>query len=277
MASRDRPIRCARGSSVSSSSICISDATGSDRDPAGGPAQRLNPAGGEAALCLTVEARLRRAASEQQDRTAGTRPVRIAPPILALVKAIARGHVWFDELARGEALSVAQIATREGVTDRYVSCLLKLAFVGAPIVDEVRQRAGEPSGLDEAPHARPRSTPRVARAADDCWQQLTFNQRVLGSVPARSPMISMYLRWVSESPEVAGAIARGWGHARVTKRDRDIDLFLPPLSFLALQGETIRRRCRVRRLQRKSRLGLSGSKVRALVHPPTKSKGGLSG
>jgi site-specific DNA recombinase len=89
---------------------------------------------GERGLCLTVEARLRRFASANKIVLPGRpRADRFAAP--ALVKAIARGHVWFEELARGEVLTVAQIATREGVTDRYVSCLLKLAFLAPQIVD----------------------------------------------------------------------------------------------------------------------------------------------
>jgi site-specific DNA recombinase len=52
----------------------------------------------------------------------------------SLLKAIARAHVWFDELVRGEATSVAQLAAREGITDRYVSGLLKLAFVAPAII-----------------------------------------------------------------------------------------------------------------------------------------------
>jgi hypothetical protein len=52
----------------------------------------------------------------------------------SLMKAIARGHVWFEQLASGEAATIAEIARREKVTDRYVSALLKLAFLSPEIV-----------------------------------------------------------------------------------------------------------------------------------------------
>jgi hypothetical protein len=52
----------------------------------------------------------------------------------ALMKAIARGHVWFEQLASGEVATIAEIARREKVTDRYVSSLLKLAFLSPEIV-----------------------------------------------------------------------------------------------------------------------------------------------
>jgi len=52
----------------------------------------------------------------------------------ALIKAIARGYAWFEELATGRATTIAQIAGREGVTDRYVSSLLRLAFLPPELV-----------------------------------------------------------------------------------------------------------------------------------------------
>jgi hypothetical protein len=60
----------------------------------------------------------------------------------ALIKAIARGFTWFQDLATGRAETVAAIAKREGVTDRYVSQLIQLAFLSPAIVeDALRGRA----------------------------------------------------------------------------------------------------------------------------------------
>jgi DNA invertase Pin-like site-specific DNA recombinase len=55
----------------------------------------------------------------------------------ALIKALARGFAWFEELATGRADTVTAIAKREHVTDRYVSQLIELAFVDARIVQRV--------------------------------------------------------------------------------------------------------------------------------------------
>ena len=55
---------------------------------------------------------------------------------LALVKGIGRGFSWFEELTEGRAESVAAIAKREGVTDRYVSQLIDLAFLSPRIVEQ---------------------------------------------------------------------------------------------------------------------------------------------
>ena len=52
----------------------------------------------------------------------------------ALVKALARGFAWFEELATGRVDTVTAIAKRERVTDRYVSQLIELAFIDPRIV-----------------------------------------------------------------------------------------------------------------------------------------------
>ena len=72
-------------------------------------------------------------------------------PDPVLLKALARAHRWFQELASGPARSIAAIATREGVTDRYVERLIRLAFVAPEIVAAVAVR-GEPVELRLTPH-----------------------------------------------------------------------------------------------------------------------------
>jgi hypothetical protein len=55
---------------------------------------------------------------------------------LTLIKAVARGFMWFEELTMGEVTTVGAIAKREGVTDRYVSQLIELAFLSPRIVEK---------------------------------------------------------------------------------------------------------------------------------------------
>ena len=55
----------------------------------------------------------------------------------ALLKAIARGHQWFKELASGRAVFVRQIAKREGVYDSYVKRLIPLALLAPDIVQSI--------------------------------------------------------------------------------------------------------------------------------------------
>jgi site-specific DNA recombinase len=46
-----------------------------------------------------------------------------------LIKAIARGRAWFEELVAGRARSLRELAERDGITRRYVRRLIDLAFL----------------------------------------------------------------------------------------------------------------------------------------------------
>ena len=58
-----------------------------------------------------------------------------ADPIL--IKTIARANVWFNELASGTVSSVAEIATRYGISKNYVSNLLPTAFLSPEIINSI--------------------------------------------------------------------------------------------------------------------------------------------
>jgi len=55
----------------------------------------------------------------------------------ALLKAIARGHRWFHELASGRTASIREIACREGLYDSYVKRLIPLALLAPDIVQSI--------------------------------------------------------------------------------------------------------------------------------------------
>jgi hypothetical protein len=57
----------------------------------------------------------------------------------ALIKAIARGRAWFDELATGRARSLGELAQRDGITRRYIRRLVDLAFLSPRLVDAILQ------------------------------------------------------------------------------------------------------------------------------------------
>ena len=64
----------------------------------------------------------------------------------ALVKAIARGRAWFEELATGRARSLQELARRDAITRRYIRRLVGLAFLSPPLVEAIC-KAGNPSRL----------------------------------------------------------------------------------------------------------------------------------
>jgi DNA invertase Pin-like site-specific DNA recombinase len=57
----------------------------------------------------------------------------------ALIKAIARGRAWFDELATGRARSLRDLAERDGISRRYIRRLVDLAFLSPQLVDSILQ------------------------------------------------------------------------------------------------------------------------------------------
>jgi DNA invertase Pin-like site-specific DNA recombinase len=56
-----------------------------------------------------------------------------------LIKAIARGRAWFEELAAGRARSLRELAERDGITRRYVRRLVDLAFLSPLLVEVILQ------------------------------------------------------------------------------------------------------------------------------------------
>jgi len=55
----------------------------------------------------------------------------------ALIKAIARGRAWFEELAAGRTRTLRELAARDGITRRYVRRLVDLAFLNPEIVEAI--------------------------------------------------------------------------------------------------------------------------------------------
>jgi site-specific DNA recombinase len=55
----------------------------------------------------------------------------------ALLKAVARGFRWFNEIATGQATSAADIARRENLDKHYVSRMIPLAFLAPSIVEAI--------------------------------------------------------------------------------------------------------------------------------------------
>jgi len=57
----------------------------------------------------------------------------------ALIKAIARGRAWFEELSTGRAQSLKELAKRDGITRRYIRRLVDLAFLSPQLVEAILQ------------------------------------------------------------------------------------------------------------------------------------------
>ena len=78
-----------------------------------------------------VEARLVLPGLAQQDHGSRRDP--------ALIKAIARGRAWFEEIVSGRARSFQELAKRDGISRRYIRRLVGLAFLSPQLVEAILQ------------------------------------------------------------------------------------------------------------------------------------------
>jgi hypothetical protein len=89
-------------------------------------------------LHLRIEARLLRTGSEIRlvvaPDAADKRPARRDE---SLIKAVARGYVWYERLVSGEVTSLRAIAKELRVNERYVSRILRCAFLAPDIVEAI--------------------------------------------------------------------------------------------------------------------------------------------
>jgi hypothetical protein len=120
--------------------------------PTGHPATEIAPptAASESddRLILTATARLKLCSGEVRiivpPDHAGEMPAR---PNKSLINAIVRAHKWKERLFSEEVSSVRAIAQCEGVTDRYVARILRLAFLAPDIVEAILE-GNQPAGLE---------------------------------------------------------------------------------------------------------------------------------
>jgi ParB-like chromosome segregation protein Spo0J len=55
----------------------------------------------------------------------------------AILKAVARANQWLTELLSARSRSLVEIGKREGVGKRYVSRIVRLAFLAPSIIEEI--------------------------------------------------------------------------------------------------------------------------------------------
>jgi hypothetical protein len=107
------------------------DTASADRDQAG------IPASGDA-LILRVPARLKLCSGEMRLVIPLGQQQELQPrPNATLIKALTRAYKWKERLFSGAAPSTSEIAKQEGVTERYVSRIMRLAFLAPDIVEAI--------------------------------------------------------------------------------------------------------------------------------------------
>jgi site-specific DNA recombinase len=77
----------------------------------------------------------------------------------AILKAVARANQWLTELLSGRSRSLVEIGKREGVGKRYVSRIIRLAFLAPSIIEEIAQGRQPPELTAQALSTRPGDLP----------------------------------------------------------------------------------------------------------------------
>ncbi len=107
-------------------------------DTASAPGSQAGiPASGDA-LTLRVPARLKLCSGEMRLVIPPGQARDLRPrPNATLIKALTRAYKWKERLFTGEAPSTSAIAKEEGLTERYVSRIMRLAFLAPDIVEAI--------------------------------------------------------------------------------------------------------------------------------------------
>ena len=107
------------------------DTASADRDQVG-----ISASGD--ALTLRVPARLKLCSGEMRLVIPLGQQQELQPrPNATLIKALTRAYKWKERLFTGAAPSTSAIAKEEGVTERYVSRIMRLAFLAPDIVEAI--------------------------------------------------------------------------------------------------------------------------------------------
>ena len=117
-------------------------------DMVGAPGSQAGaPASGDA-LSLCVPTRLKLCSGEMRLVIPPGNARELRPRInAALIKALTRAHKWKHKLFSGQAPSICAIANEEGVTERYVGRIMRLAFL-APDITEAILDGYQPADLE---------------------------------------------------------------------------------------------------------------------------------
>jgi site-specific DNA recombinase len=88
------------------------------------------------ALTREFAMRIKRRGVEMRFVSDGPAPTARSPdPVL--LREVKRAHRCFNALVAGRIGSVAELASREGISDRYISSLLPLAFLAPDIIEAI--------------------------------------------------------------------------------------------------------------------------------------------
>jgi hypothetical protein len=102
-------------------------------------AERLGlPESSVATLDLIFACSLRRRGQSLTLQIDGGDPTRsLDPNTRLLTEAVAKSHLWWEEISTGQVASLRQLAEREGINVSHASRLIRLAFLSPHLVRQI--------------------------------------------------------------------------------------------------------------------------------------------
>jgi site-specific DNA recombinase len=88
-------------------------------------------------LCLTIEAKRKRYGGEIHLVVPPSSSVPVRHPRPALIKAVARGHAWYEKVIEGKVSDMRSLARETGLTPHYVRNVFACAFLAPDIVEAI--------------------------------------------------------------------------------------------------------------------------------------------
>jgi len=88
-------------------------------------------------ICLTIEAKRKRYGGEIHLVVPPSSNLPLRHPRPALIKAVARGHAWYEKVLEGKVTDMRSLARETGLTPHYVRNVFACAFLAPDIVDAI--------------------------------------------------------------------------------------------------------------------------------------------
>ncbi|MFN3233158.1 MAG: recombinase family protein [Alphaproteobacteria bacterium] len=96
-----------------------------------------NPDGNRTPYLIDVSAQLRPRGVELKYVIEGPAELRAPNPDPALINVVVSAHRWWNMLLNGEAKTLSELASMEGVSSRYIRRIIKLAFLAPDVVSAI--------------------------------------------------------------------------------------------------------------------------------------------
>ena len=88
-------------------------------------------------ICLTIEAKRKRYGGEVHLVVPPSSSMPTRHPRPALIKAVTRGHAWYEKVLQGKVADMRSLARETGLTPHYVRNVFACAFLAPDIVEAI--------------------------------------------------------------------------------------------------------------------------------------------